>query len=183
MNKMMRDNKDRVGPSVFRFEAQLVRHPKWATIGGWGLVNVPKLISKKLRGMTTVEGTVNGHPFRAALETNGSGSHLLHVNHAMRRGADANQGDIVKFAILGPEPEPTIPTDLRVAFTASLGAKTLWSDLTPLGRLDWIRWINSAKTPETRARRVRRTVDQLSLGKRRPCCVNVYEFMLDRVQE
>ncbi|MBV8460504.1 MAG: YdeI/OmpD-associated family protein, partial [Candidatus Eremiobacteraeota bacterium] len=56
-------------------------------------------------------------------------------------------------------------------------------DLTRLGRLDWMRWINSAKTPETRARRVRRTVEQLSSGKRRPCCVNFYEFMLHRVGE
>ncbi|MBV8669903.1 MAG: DUF1905 domain-containing protein, partial [Candidatus Eremiobacteraeota bacterium] len=69
-NKAMRNNKDRAGPSVFRFGAQLVRHPKPAQQGGWGLVNVPKSIGKQLRGMTTVEGTINGHPFRAALEPN-----------------------------------------------------------------------------------------------------------------
>jgi uncharacterized protein YdeI (YjbR/CyaY-like superfamily) len=59
----------------------------------------------------------------------------------------------------------------------------LWMDLTSDGHHIWIRWIESAKKPETRARRVTRTVDQLSSGKRRPCCVNVYEFMLRRVHE
>ena len=126
---------------------------------------------------------MNGHPFRAALEPNPSGGHWLRVNEAMRKGAGAAAGDTVKLAILGPEPEPNVPADLRVALTASPEAKTLWKDLTPTGRRDWIRWIESAKKPETRTRRVTRTVEQLSEGKRRPCCVNVYEFMLCRVQE
>ncbi len=135
----------------------------------------------RLRGMAKVEGTMNGHPFRAALEPNTSGSHWLRVNKAMREGAGADAGDMVKLVILGPEPEPTVPADLRVALTASHEAKTLWKDLTPIGRRDWIRWIESAKKPETRARRITRSVEQLSSGKRRPCCMNIYEFMTRRI--
>jgi len=177
-------NKAARGPSVLRFNARLAPHPISGKNGSWALLNIPTVISKKLRGMATVEGIINGHPFRAALEPNTSRGHRLRVNKAMLDGADAGAGDTVKLAILGPEPEPTIPPDLRAAFAASAQkAKTLWEDLTHIGRLDWIRWIDSAKTPETRARRVTRTVQQLSEGKRRPCCVNVYEFMLHRVQE
>ena len=183
MNKATHENKDGGGPSVFRFQARLFRHPMAAKTGSRALLDVPKVVSKKLRGMTKVEGTMNGHPFRAALESNPSGGHWLRVNRAMREGAGADAGDTVRLAILGPEPEPTVPADLRVALAASPRAKTLWKDLTPIGRRDWTRWIESAKRPETRARRVTRTVEQLSSGKRRPCCVNVYEFMLCRVQE
>jgi hypothetical protein len=170
------------GPSVIRFTAQLVRHAKAEKTCPW-ILNVPSVVSKKLRGMTKVEETINGHPFRAALERNTSGGYSLRVNNAMRNGARADAGDTVKLAILGPEPTPTPPADLRVALTPSNDAKTLWNDLDADARRIWIRWIESAKTPETRSRRVRRTVDQLSAGKRRPCCVNVYEFMLSRVQE
>lgn len=173
------------GPPVLRFEAQLFQHPETAKTDFQTLLNVPEWVSKKFpsRGMTKVEGTINGHPFRAALEPNTSGSHWLRVNKAMLKGAGADTGDTVKLAILGPEPEPTVPADLRVALTTSHEAKTLWDDLTTMGRRDWVRWIESAKQPETRARRVTRTVEQLSLGKRRACCVNVYEFMLCRIQE
>jgi hypothetical protein len=171
------------GPSVLRFQGRLLRHAQAAKTGSSALLNIPKGVSKKLRGMAKVEGTMNGHPFRAALEPNPSGGHWLRVNKAMIEGAGANAGDTVKLAILGPEPEPTLPADLRVALAASQEAKALWKELTSLGRRDWIRWINSAKKPETRARRVTRTVEQLSSGKRRPCCVNVYEFMLCRVQD
>jgi hypothetical protein len=173
------------GPPVLRFEAQLFQHPKMAKTDFQTLLNVPEWISKQFpsHGMTKVEGTINGHPFRAALEPNTSGSHWLRVNKAMLKGAGAHAGDRVRLAILGPEPEPTVPADLWVALTASHEAKTLWDDLTTMGRRDWVRWIESAKQPETRVRRVTRTVEQLSSGKRRACCVNVYEFMLCRIQE
>lgn len=175
--------KDRSGPSVIRFQARLVRDSNGAKGGSQTLLNVPKVASKKLRGMTKVEGTINGHPFRAELEASAAGGQSLRVNNAMRGGADADVGDTVKLAVLGPEPAPAIPADLRGPLTASRDAKALWKDLTVVARRDWIRWIEGAKTPETRARRVRRTVEQLSEGKRRPCCVNVYEFMQRRVQE
>jgi len=169
------------GPSVFRFKAQLHGQSKAAKTGAW--LDIPKAVCEKLRGMSKVEGTINGHPFRAALEPDASGGYLLRVNKAMRNGAGARDSETVKLVILGPEPEPTVPPDLRVAFTASHKAQTLWKELTPLGRHDWIRWIEATKVPETRARRIRRTVEQLTSGKRRPCCVNVYEFMLSRVRE
>ncbi len=89
----------------------------------------------------------------------------------------------MKIAILGAEPEPNIPADLRNAFSGAPKAKAVWNELTIMGRRDWIRWIELAKTLETRARRVKRTVEQLSEGKRRACCVNVYEFMLCRMDE
>jgi len=178
--KKRKSGKD--GPSVFRFKARLFRHPKTTEAGGSAtlLLDVPDVVSKKARssGMTTIEGSINGHPFRASLESNTSEGHWLPVNKAMREGAGADEGDTVQLAILEPEPEPRIPADLRVALSASDKAKGLWEDLTPIGRTDWIRWVVSAKQPETRGRRIRRTVEQLSSGKRRPCCVNVYEFMM-----
>jgi len=133
--------------------------------------------------MARVEGTINGHPFRAPLERTPSGERTLRVNQAMRAGANADAGDTVNIAILGSEPEPTIPADLGDAFRNARAAKALWNDLTTEARRDWIRWIVAAKKPETRARRVVRTIEQLAEGKRRPCCVNMYEFMLLRIQE
>lgn len=173
------------GPPVLRFEAQLFQHPKTAKSDCQTLLDIPEYVSKQFTShlSTKVEGTINGHPFRAALEPNASGGHWLRVNKAMLKGAGAHTGDTVKLAILGPEPEPTVPADLRVALAASCEAKTLWDDLTTMGRLDWVRWIESAKQSETRIRRVARTIEQLSSGKRRACCVNVYEFMLRRIRE
>lgn len=170
------------GPEVLRFKARLVRLHAMAKTDAW-LLEIPKTIGAKLHGMTRAEGIINGHPFRAALEPATSGSRLLRVNQAMRKGARADAGDTVSLAILGPEPEPAVAADLGIAFKGSPKAAALWKDLTTECRRDYVRWIDSTNNPDTRARRVRRTVEQLAEGKRRPCCVNVYEFMLRRVQE
>src|SRR3989440_6843832 len=78
----------------------------------------------------------------------------------------------------GKESEPRMPTDLRKAFAATPMAKAQWSDLTPIARRDFISWIDSAKQPETRRRRIERACSMLSAGKRRPCCYSIVSFNL-----
>ena len=68
------------------------------------------------------------------------------------------------------ESEPRVPTDLRKVLAASARAKAQWSDPTPIARRDFISWIESAKQPETRKRRVESIPSRLASGKRRPCC-------------
>lgn len=64
----------------------------------------------------------------------------------------------------------TLPLDLRKVLHANPGAVLVWEDITPLARNEWICWVISAKLPETRVRRIRILVENLSVGKRRPCC-------------
>jgi len=80
-------------------------------------------------------------------------------------------------------PKPTgeelrVPTDLRTALAATPMAKAQWSDLTPIARRDFISWIDSAKQPETRRRRIEKACSMLAAGKRRPCCYSIVSFNL-----
>ena len=63
-----------------------------------------------------------------------------------------------------------VPEDLRKTLTSNPKALAAWEDITPLARNEWICWIESAKKPETRSRRIERTRTGLVDGKRRPCC-------------
>lgn len=67
-------------------------------------------------------------------------------------------------------PVHKIPTDLARQFKSNINSKNAWQDITPLARNEWICWIISAKLPETRTRRLTRAIEELSMGKRRPCC-------------
>jgi len=78
----------------------------------------------------------------------------------------------------GEEPEPRLPTDLRQALAAISMAKAQWRDLTPIARRDFISWIESAKQPETRRRRIEKACSMLAAGKRRPCCYSIVSFNL-----
>ena len=78
----------------------------------------------------------------------------------------------------GEESEPRVPTDLRKALAAAPMAKAQWSDLTPIARRDFISWIDSAKQPETRRRRIEKACSMLAAGKRRPCCYSIVSLNL-----
>ena len=135
---------------------------------------LPKSASAKLpsRSKTAVEGTINGHPFKATLEPDGEQSHWLKVERKMREAAGAEAGDVVTLEIAPAEqePEPKVPADLRAALAAAPKARALWADITPIARRDWIHWIISARQPQTRVRRVKNACSMLAGGKRRVCC-------------
>ena len=62
-----------------------------------------------------------------------------------------------------------LPEDLRKALVANPAALAAWKDITPLGRNEFICWVEDAKQQMTRERRVRRTQEELEEGQRRPC--------------
>jgi hypothetical protein len=63
-----------------------------------------------------------------------------------------------------------LPADLRKALVADAKVLALWEGITPLGRNEYICWVENAKMVETRERRIRRTCEELLDGMRRPCC-------------
>lgn len=63
-----------------------------------------------------------------------------------------------------------LPDDLRDALADDPAVLAAWCDITPLARNEFICWVDDAKQPATRQRRIRRTGEELAEGKRRPCC-------------
>jgi uncharacterized protein YdeI (YjbR/CyaY-like superfamily) len=63
-----------------------------------------------------------------------------------------------------------VPADLRLALASDKKALAAWESLTPLARNEWICWIIFVKREETRKEHVKRTIDELKEGMRRPCC-------------
>jgi uncharacterized protein YdeI (YjbR/CyaY-like superfamily) len=63
-----------------------------------------------------------------------------------------------------------LPADLREALLDNADAMAAWKDITPLARNEFICWVTDAKQAATRARRIRRTQEELEEGQRRPCC-------------
>jgi Bacteriocin-protection, YdeI or OmpD-Associated len=60
--------------------------------------------------------------------------------------------------------------DLRFAIQSDPVVCGLWQKLTPLGRNEFICWVDDAKQAATRNRRITRTSEELLEGKKRPCC-------------
>lgn len=158
---------------AIRFKAKLQR-PATPARASWTFLILPATASAKLptRGMTSVEGTIDGAPFRATLEPDGQRCHWLKVPARLRAAAGAAAGDtvVVEMRPAARELEARTPSDLRKALAAVPQAGAAWASLTPAARRDWIQWLTSAKRAETRARRVDSACDMLAKGKRRVCC-------------
>ena len=156
--------------SAIQFSSQLF------SIGSWTLLHLPEAASEKLpsRGITMVEGTFGGTPFKAVLEPDGKGSHWLNVQQGLQQEAGVKAGDRVAVEI---EPatawlEPEVPADIAAALDGSPEAKRGWEDTTTIARWDWVRWVRATKVAATRAKRINTAIDMLESGKRRPCCFN-----------
>lgn len=59
---------------------------------------------------------------------------------------------------------------MQNALASDNTALTMWEDLTPLARNEWICWVTFVKKEKTRKEHVTRLINELKEGKRRPCC-------------
>lgn len=159
-------------PVTISFEATLY------TLKDWTILPVPKDESVKLpsRGQINVVGTINGHEFRTVLEPDGRWSHWVRIPDELQKAAGVKSGDAVKVVLTTNKdwPEPILPEDFAKALkTAPQKVKMKWQDITPMARWEWIRWVNSTGSMDTRAIRIEKSISKLNGKHRRPCCFNL----------
>ncbi len=71
---------------------------------------------------------------------------------------------------LSPGTAHKLPKELETKLLGSKKLSEAWESLTPLARNEWICWLTSPKKIETRTNHLKRIVEELHQGKRRPCC-------------
>jgi hypothetical protein len=113
-----------------------------------------------------IRGTVNGHTVRGSLGSDGR-QYFLPLGAAWRRGCGLEAGDPVDVALSpeGPQSE-NLSTDVASALDAEPQAKTFFESLATFYRNTYIKWIESAKRPETRAARIQEMIELLNAGKK-----------------
>lgn len=63
-----------------------------------------------------------------------------------------------------------VPEDILKVLSADEGLLQIWNHLTPIQRNEWICWVTIVKKEETRTDHLRRLVEELKAGVRKPCC-------------
>jgi len=64
----------------------------------------------------------------------------------------------------------SLPEDMRQILLAENEAAEAWNGITPIARNEFICWVENAKQTGTRERRIKRTIEELLDGQKRPCC-------------
>jgi hypothetical protein len=115
-----------------------------------------------------VLATIDGVPYRGSLVRMGTECHILGVLKQIRQQIGKTFGDEVEVS-LQEEVEPrvvSLPDDLRQALEADAEAGGLFEKLSYSHQREYVLWIEEAKRPETRQKRVQGTLERLLQGKR-----------------
>jgi hypothetical protein len=113
-----------------------------------------------------ITGTINGYGVRGSLGSDGT-QYFLPLGAAWRRdcGIDAGTNVEVVLSPEGPQSESLSP-DVINALDVEPQAKTFFESLATFYRNTYIKWIESAKRPETRAMRIKEMIELLKVGKK-----------------
>jgi hypothetical protein len=113
-----------------------------------------------------ITGSINGCSVRGPLEQDGS-TYRLALGPAWRRdnGLDAGDKVNVELAAEGPQVDALAP-DIASALNAEPQARAFFEGLPTFYRKNFMRPIESAKRPETRARNIAAMVALLKAGRR-----------------
>ncbi len=113
-----------------------------------------------------VRVTINGFTYRSSVATV-SGTFMIGVSNDVRRAAGVAAGQEVDVELeLDTAPrEVEVPADLAAALDADPGARAAFERLTYSNKRRIVEPIRDAKAPETRQRRIDKSIENLRAGK------------------
>ena len=137
--------------------------------GGGAFVEIPFDVEEAFGSKRPkVKALIEGVPYRGTLVRMGSEHHMLLILKGIREQIGKTFGDEVRI-IVEADTEPRaveVPPDLMKEFRKNKDAKAIFDKLAYTHRKEYIRWIEEAKRPETRATRVVKTIEMLKKGQR-----------------
>ncbi|GAP15403.1 2-amino-4-hydroxy-6-hydroxymethyldihydropteridine diphosphokinase [Longilinea arvoryzae] len=132
--------------------------------GGSALIHLPPFSPAALgKGRKPVSANLNGYVFRSSVFPENRVRQYLVINAQMRSAASLAQGQVIAASLV-PDREPrsvSLPADLVQALAAESAAQARFSALALSHQREYVNWIEAAKRPETRARRIAETLHKL----------------------
>lgn len=145
-----------------RFTVELERVQKTAT-----MFRVPFDLEEAFgRRRPPVKVTIRGHTWRTTPGVYGGVGHVV-VNRAVKAATGVDAGDRVRVTMeLDAEPRTVlVPHDLRAALDDHPEVAEAFDELSFTHRREYVEWVEEAKRPETRGRRIAATVERVREGR------------------
>ena len=113
-----------------------------------------------------ITSTINGCTVRGSLGSDGSG-YFLPLGAAWRRDNGVEAGAEVEVVLTPEGPQvDALAADILAALESEPEARAFFESLATFYRNGYIRWIESAKRPETRSARIAELLSLLKAGKK-----------------
>jgi bacteriocin resistance YdeI/OmpD-like protein/uncharacterized protein DUF1905 len=132
--------------------------------GGGHLVEIPEDVVTKLGGAARipVKASFNGVPYRGSIVRMG-GVSVLGVLNAIMAQAGVRTGDTLRVVVENDRQprEVAVPDELAKALGRSRAAREFFGSLSYSHQREYVQRITEAKRPETRVRRIDRSIEML----------------------
>ena len=121
------------------------------------------------RGQLPVRVTFDGYPYQGSAVPLGDGHHALLLLKQIRKAIDKTIGDTVRVTMSHDTEvrKMEAPADLAELLATNPKAAAYFDKLAYTHQREFVRWLEGAKRPDTRAHRLAETVEMLGQGRKR----------------
>ena len=152
---------------MISFSATLMKFDQKGEKTGWTYVMVPQQLAQKLKPANKKSFRVKGKIDRLAIEKvalipMGGGDFIMAINATMRKALKKQKGNKVQLKLEVDEQELPLSPEFIECLKDEQDAFTYFNSLPKSHRNYYSKWIESAKTPDTKAKRMAKAINGLS---------------------
>lgn len=136
---------------------------------GWTYITVPAAIAQQIKPGNKktfrVKGKLDSYAIKGiALLPAGEGDFMMALNATMRKGIRKSKGATLQLALTEDTEEIKPPADFIECLADEPGARAHFNSLPKSHQNYFTRWMNEAKTTQTRDKRIAQSVNALAKG-------------------
>ena len=152
---------------MVEFTAIILQFAEQGEKTGWSYIGIPADIARQMKPGNKksfrVRGTLDAFPVRGmALMPMGEGNFIMALKAEVRKGIHKNAGAMLNVKLEEDvDFKIDMPADLQECFDFEPEAWEFFNSLAKSHREYFIKWIEGAKTSETRAKRIVNTVNAM----------------------
>lgn len=149
------------------YKTTLLKFEKQGEKTGWTYIEIPADLAEKMKPGTKkgyrVKGSLDQHKISmASILPMGGGSFILPVNAAMRKGIGKKHGAMVQVKLEEDKKEFQMNKDFMECLADEPKAQDFFNTLAGSVQRYFSKWIDEAKTEQTRAKRIAQAVSALA---------------------
>lgn len=152
---------------MIHFKAVIKKFNEQGEKTGWSYIEVPEEVASKIKPGNKksfrVKGRLDNYPVdRTSLLPMGGGNFIIPVNATIRKALGKRKGAVIDASLEADEREVEINEAFLVCLADEPVALEFFNSLARGHRNYFSKWIESAKTEETKAKRIARAITALS---------------------
>jgi hypothetical protein len=158
---------------MIKFNATIERFQKMGEKTGWSYIKVSAAQASKLKPgykvSFRIKGRIDTYEFeKLALIPMGKGDFILPINGTIRKATGKQHGDKISITMEADERKLTLSKDLMVCLADDPPALAFFKTLPGSHQLYFSKWIESAKTAQTKTKRIAMAVMGLAKKQNYP---------------